>query len=135
MICSSISTPVALSSILISSFLAILFLQSGLDKLNNWKSELGWMKEHFAKSPFKNMVPLLFAMLTALEIASGTLCAAGIISTLIHGYCCWIYWGNLLSCITIICLFFGQRMAKDYPGAASLTGYFVVTLIGVYLSC
>jgi hypothetical protein len=28
-------------------------------------------------------------------------------------------------------LFFGQRMAKDYAGAANIPGYFVVCLIGL----
>jgi hypothetical protein len=38
-----------------------------------------------------------------------------------------------LSGLTIVALFFGQRMAKEYPGAASLVPYFLVTLAGIYL--
>lgn len=135
MVCSTTCDNNTLLQILISSFLAILFLQSCLDKLNNWKSELAWTKDHFSKSPFRNVAALLFVTLIVLEFASGILCTAGVISTLIHGYCCWVFWGSLLSCITIICLFLGQRIAKDYAGAASLAGYFIITLLGVYLSC
>jgi uncharacterized membrane protein YphA (DoxX/SURF4 family) len=133
--CSSVCDPTTIAEILISAFLAILFIQSGLDKLNDWKGNLDWQKEHFSKSFLKNTVPLLFTTLTLLEFASGTLCVSGIISSLVKGCNYWMYWGNVLSCITIICLFFGQRVAKDYPGAASLTGYFIITIAGIYLSC
>ena len=132
--CSSTCDATTLISILISTFLAILFLQSGIDKLNDWKGNLDWQKEHFSKSILKNTTPLLFGTLTVLELTSGTLCVSGIISAIIKSCNYWIFWGNLLSCITLICLFLGQRVAKDYAGAASLTGYFIITLIGLYLS-
>jgi hypothetical protein len=32
-----------------------------------------------------------------------------------------------------VALFFGQRMAKDYPGAATLVPYFLLTLAAIYL--
>ena len=35
-----------------------------------------------------------------------------------------------LASITICCLFLGQRLAKDYAGAANLTIYFLVALFG-----
>jgi diacylglycerol kinase len=33
----------------------------------------------------------------------------------------------------MLSLFFGQRMARDYAGAAVLVPYFLVTLIAIYL--
>jgi len=33
----------------------------------------------------------------------------------------------------IIALFFGQRMTKDYAGAAVLVPYFLLTLVAMYL--
>ena len=33
----------------------------------------------------------------------------------------------------IIALFFGQRIAKDYAGAAVLVPYFLLTLVAIYL--
>ena len=41
------------------SFLAILFLQSGLDKVFDWKGNLEWLKGHFAKSILAGMIPIL----------------------------------------------------------------------------
>ena len=33
--------------------------------------------------------------------------------------------------LTILCLFFGQRIAKDYAGAVNLGIYFLIALIGL----
>ena len=43
----------------VSAFLAILFLQSGIDKVVDRRGNLEWLKGHFAKSPLAGMVPLL----------------------------------------------------------------------------
>ena len=40
---------------------AILFLQSGLDKVFDWKGNLDWLTGHFAKTFMGRMVPLLLA--------------------------------------------------------------------------
>ena len=39
----------------------------------------------------------------------------------------------ILSAAAITALFFGQRMAKDYAGAAVLVPYFLLTLVAMYL--
>ena len=119
--------------IAIAVFLAILFLQSGLDKVNDRKGNLEWLRRHFASSPLKNMVPLLLSVITVMEIASGTMCVAGIISMLWKDCDYWFFWGCVLSAGSLLCLFLGQRMAKDYAGAQSLVAYFIVTLIGMWL--
>ena len=65
------------------AFLAILFLQSGLDKVFNYKGNKEWLAGHFANSPLKNMVGLMVPLITILEVASGAFCAAGIVFYLI----------------------------------------------------
>lgn len=119
--------------VLVAAFLAILFLQSGLDKVNDRKGNLEWLTGHFASSPLKSMVPFMLTVITILELASGTLSVSGIISLFWKQCDYWIFWGSLLSSITILCLFFGQRIARDYTGAQSLVSYFIVTLIGIWL--
>ncbi|MCU0433549.1 MAG: DoxX family protein [Bacteroidia bacterium] len=110
---------------------AIVFVQSAADKVFNYKGNLEWLKGHFAATPFKNSVPLLFALLTVLESIGGLCCAAGVLF-------CWTSWGGLvglgglLVCTgALLCLLLGQRLAKDYAGAASLMGYFIVALLGI----
>ena len=43
------------------------------------------------------------------------------------------FYGAIISAIAIISLFFGQRMARDYAGAAVLVPYFLITLVAIYL--
>jgi hypothetical protein len=43
------------------------------------------------------------------------------------------FYGAIVSALAIIALFFGQRMAKDYPGAAVLIPYFLLALVAIYL--
>jgi hypothetical protein len=38
-----------------------------------------------------------------------------------------------MSAIAILALFFGQRMTKEYAGAAILVPYFLLTLVAIYL--
>jgi diacylglycerol kinase len=43
------------------------------------------------------------------------------------------FYGAVISAISIVALFFGQRMAKDYAGAAVLVSYFLLSLVAIYL--
>ena len=110
-------------------FLAILFLQSGIDKVVNKKENLEWLRSHFAKSPLKNFVPVLFFIITVVELLSGILNLLGVIFLLFDGNSTLALWGTILASIALIMLFFGQRMAKDYVGAQSLVSYFILTII------
>src|SRR5437667_12893674 len=69
-----------LFQILVSAFLAILFLQSGIDKIVDRRGNLEWLKGHFAKSPLGGFVPLLFAALTIIEVSAGLLSAIGFLA-------------------------------------------------------
>jgi hypothetical protein len=40
-----------LMQVFVSAFLAILFLQSGIDKIVDRRGNFEWLKGHFAKSP------------------------------------------------------------------------------------
>lgn len=119
--------------LLVSALLAILFLQSGIDKVVDRRGNLDWLTGHFAKSPLAGTIPLLLLLLTILELAAGALAAVGTVIIAFGGDTTLALYGAVLSAITIVALFFGQRMAKDYPGAASLIPYFLVALAGIYL--
>ncbi len=81
-------------------FLAVLFLQSGLDKMFIWKSELEWLKKHFERSPLKAVTALLLAVIMVMEIAAGLLCAAGIIVLPAAGNGLWLA-GHPVSHVTL----------------------------------
>jgi len=122
-----------LLQILVSAFLAILFLQSGIDKVVDRRGNLEWLKGHFAKSPLAGIVPAMVTTITILEIAAGTLSAIGCVVIIFAGDSTVSFYGAVISGIAIIALFFGQRIAKDYAGAAVLVPYFLLTLAAIYL--
>lgn len=119
--------------LLILLFTVITFLQSGLDKITDWKGNVGWLKEHFGKTFLGGMVPLLVATILVLEVVVGFLAIAGIYSILVDGEMNMAYWSLVLAAITLLMLLFGQRVAKDYPGAFTITGYFMVVIFGLFL--
>ena len=122
-----------LMQIFASGFLAILFLQSGIDKIVDRRGNLEWLKGHFAKSPLAGTVPALLICITILEIAAGVLSAVGCVLVILLNDSTIAFYGAILSAAAITALFFGQRMAKDYAGAAVLVPYFLVTLVAMYL--
>jgi uncharacterized membrane protein YphA (DoxX/SURF4 family) len=128
--CFSLS-PLSISQILIALFLAICFLQSGIDKIIDRKGNLDWLTGHFSNSPLKNLVPLLLMVITLTELLGGFLCTVGIIDFFINGTKELILYGFIINGLTLIALFLGQRVAKDYEGASVLVGYFIITIIGI----
>jgi hypothetical protein len=116
-----------------SAFLAILFLQSGIDKIIDHRGNLEWLKGHFAKSPLGGVVPILLTAITVLEVAAGTLSAIGCIMLIVSRETTLAFYGAVISAVVIIALFFGQRMAKEYAGAAVLVPYFLLALAAIYL--
>ena len=122
-----------LMRIFASAFLAILFLQSGIDKVVDRQGNLEWLKGHFAKSPLAGVVPLIFVVITILEIAAGALSAVGCAMIILSRDSTIAFYGAVISATSILALFFGQRMAKDYAGAAVLVPYFLLTLFAIYV--
>jgi hypothetical protein len=122
-----------LMQIFTAAFLAILFLQSGIDKIIDRRGNLEWLKGHFAKSPLAGIVPALLTTITILEVAAGILSAIGCVVIILSRDSTVAFYGAIISAIAIIALFFGQRMAKDYAGAAVLVPYFLLALVGIYL--
>jgi len=116
-----------------AAFLAILFLQSGIDKIIDRRGNFEWLKGHFAKSPLAGIVPALLICITILEVAAGALSAVGCVFIILSRDSTVAFYGAVISAIAIVSLFFGQRMAKEYAGAAVLVPYFLLTLVAIYL--
>lgn len=117
---------------LVSAFFGILFIQSGLDKVFDWKGNLEWLTGHFSNSFLSGMVPMLLATLTVFELAAGAVSALGAVEALIYRSYCFAYLGTFLSAVSLVMLFFGQRVAKDYAGAGNLVPYFILAVIDLY---
>ena len=113
---------------------AILFLQSGLDKVFDWKGNLDWLTGHFAKTFMGRMVPLLLATITVMELAAGITAAVGLVYFLVTGSTLIIFFAAIIASASLAALFFGQRIATDYPGAATIVPYFLLMLFLMWLT-
>jgi predicted small integral membrane protein len=119
--------------VLLVLFVGVLFTQSGFDKVVDYKGNKGYIKSVFEKTFLNSLSPLLFLVITILEVAAGLLCFVGVIMILITGQEDFAIVGLELSALSILGLFTGQRIAKDYGGAASLVGYFLLICFGLFL--
>lgn len=122
-----------ITEILILIFIAITFLQSGLDKVTDWKGNIGWLKGHFSKTFLAGQVTLMVATILILEVLAGILALVGIFFIISSGNTDIALYSTVLAAITLLMLLFGQRVAKDYAGAFTIVGYFIVVVLGVTL--
>ncbi len=117
--------------ILIGAFLGVAMVQSGVDKITDWKGNHSWLVSHFSNSFLAPFVTPMLGTVTALETVGGLLLLFGAGNGLINGDTYYVLCGLMVIAINLLALFFGQRIAKDYEGAAVLVNYFILTIIGL----
>ncbi len=125
--------PAALARFLVTAFFAVVFLQSAVDKLMDAQGNAAFFKDHFKSSPIPTeYIPWLLLVITGIEGAAGLLCATGLIffDFVTPGMGVSAA-GLAVSGIALLGLLTGQRLAKDYAGAAVIAAYFAVDLIGL----
>ncbi len=124
-----------LSKLFFAAFNGILFTQSGLDKVFHYQGNLDYFKDHFKKSPLASTVGLLLPIITLLETSAGFISLGGLLLLLLgHDASNSVAAAGMgLGGLSLVCLFFGQRVAQDYAGAAALVPYFLMTMAGFVL--
>jgi len=125
--------PLLLARTAVCAFFAILFFQSGLDKVVDWKGNLEWLTGHFKSTFFSKATPLLLGVMTAMELLTCLVSAFAIVTLWTAGPPEAPMVALTLACASLLMLFTGQRFAKDYAGAATLATYFAVALLGLTL--
>ncbi len=118
---------------LILIFTIITFLQSGVDKIFNWKGNYEWLTGHFKGTFMGGMVSLLLGIILVLEVITGFLALGAIFMLFMHNDYGLAIWTLVLAAITLLMLLFGQRVANDYAGAFTIVGYFIVIIFGLFL--
>ena len=116
---------------LIGVFISIALIQSSVDKLIDRKGNLAWLTDHFSDTILNNFVPLLLLIITITELLSGLLLLSGAFINILFSNFDLLIIGFFLSAINFILLFFGQRIAKDYAGAAVIVNYFILNILGL----
>ena len=118
----------------ISTLLFVCFLQSGVDKIIDRQGNELWLNKHFSNTMFKGFVSILITIITLLELLSAIFLFIGLVFLAMYQSIFFIQYGLMLCSITLLCLFLGQRIAKDYEGAYVLVVYFTLTMFGCYVS-
>lgn len=121
------------AQILASTLMAILFLQSGLDKVFDWKGNKEYIGGYFSKTPLRRFTTPMLFQITVLEVLAGVFCAGGTVTLLVARTPFIAFIGAVLSALTVVALFFGQRIAKDYAAAAGMMPYAIFTIGSVLL--
>ena len=117
----------------ISMFIGIVMAQSGLDKIFNWEGELDFITEKFSKTILSNFSTIGLIQVTILETLSGLLSLLGSIMVLFYDDKSYGIVGLILAAGSLCILMAGQRISKDYDGAAALVPYFLLTVIGLFM--
>jgi len=120
------------ASILVLLFLAVTFVQSAYEKVFGWDATVTWMKEHFAKSVLKNNVREALFILLILELSAGILCLVGCMELLINGGRAFGFYGAVFSCVSLLFMLLGQRLARDYDGARTIAIYYIPAVLAVF---
>ena len=129
---SRLFTAVSFIQVLTTIFFAILFLQSGVDKVFDWKGNIEYHFAQFDGSPLENFFRVLFFMLTILEVACGFICLAGAAAIIFYNNKTIALAGVGLASVIFCCLFAAQRITKEYAGAVSIVSYFILSILAIF---
>jgi len=120
-----------ISQILVSIYFSIVFFQSSIDKIIDRENNILFFNEHFKNTIIKKFVPMLLTSLAVLEFFVASLNALAIIYSLLYSNLTFIFYGLLACSVVLLMLLFGQRLAKDYVGAADITIYFILCIVTI----
>lgn len=116
---------------LLALFFIVTFIQSGLDKLMNQEGNLSWFKSQFQGTFLNKIITPLFWLITIQELVSGGFLIYGIYILFTSHSSQIVCFGFLICMSTLIQLFTGQRIAKDYVGASGIVSYILVSILAI----
>ncbi|MBK7857302.1 MAG: DoxX family protein [Archangiaceae bacterium] len=122
-----------LAGLFASGFLAIFFLHSGLDHALDRKASVTRLKAAFEATPMRRTAGAWLTLLTLGEMFAGVVSAAGCLALLFSGGSGMAFAGAVLGSSTLLFLFFGLRLGRDYAAASATVPYFVTCLAALVL--
>lgn len=120
--------------ILILLFLSIVFIQSSLDKVINWKSNLNFTISTLSSKFPKYLVIIALLSVTFFELVGGFSSFFGIVE-ICMGYKP-LYWSKIgvySSSLALLILLTGQRISMNYEDAKTIVIYFLVCIAGMMM--
>ena len=123
--------PEKVAFLLVLVFFLIVFIQSGLDKIFDYKGNLNFLKDLLKIYFSPTLIELALISVTILELTSGILCLIGIMNFLFNGSNFFGLIGLIVGSIALLVLLFGQRVSKNYDGAKTIAIYFILAIVGI----
>ena len=122
------------AQILILLFFIITYFMSVLEKLSDWKGTVAYYSAHFKNTILHKMISLFLVQVVIFEIAALVFITIGLYFLVKEDTFLIAKIGLEMSALTLLQFLLGQRLAKDYPGAMNIAVYFILNIIGIYLS-
>ena len=126
--------PQNIAFLFVLAFFLIVFLQSGLDKIIDYKGNLTFLKSLFKGFFPPPLISVALISVTILELISGVLCLVGIIDFILNNNSHIGFLGLIVGSLALLVLLFGQRFSKNYEGAKTIAIYFILAMIGIVLA-
>lgn len=121
------------TEVLILLFFIITYIFSFTEKLANWKGTIAYYKNHFKGTILEKIISFSIINIVILEIVILVLLLVGVYNLVLNSDFLIAKIGLEISAIILLVFLIGQRIAKDYQGATSITVYFILNCIGIYL--
>ena len=126
--------PEKIAFIFVLAFFLIVFIQSGLDKVFDYKGNLSFLNDSLGSFFSKLLITLALISVTILELTSGLLCLLGIVDVIFNDSNFIGLIGVIIGSVALLILLFGQRVSKNYDGAKTIAIYFILAMIGIVLA-
>ncbi|MGY8948562.1 MAG: DoxX family protein [Flavobacteriales bacterium] len=126
--------PEKIAFLFVLAFFLIVFIQSGIDKVFDFKGNLSFLNDLLGAFFSRPLITLALISVTILELLSGLLCLIGIVDVLFNGSNFIGLLGLIIGSFALLVLLFGQRVSKNYDGAKTIAIYFILATIGIALS-
>ena len=126
--------PEKIAFLFILAFFLIVFIQSGVDKVFDYKGNLSFLNDLLKIYFSPPLIAIALILVTILELISGILCLVGIVDFIFNDSNFIGFLGLIIGSIALLVLLFGQRVSKNYDGAKTIAIYFILAIIGISLA-
>jgi uncharacterized membrane protein YphA (DoxX/SURF4 family) len=120
--------------VFVLTFFSIVFIQSGVDKVSDYKGNLAFLNDLLKIYFSPPLIEFSLVVVTIFELISGILCLVGIVNFIFNNSNFIGLLGLIIGSIALLILLFGQRVSKNYEGAKTIAIYFIVAMIGIALA-
>ncbi len=126
--------PEKIAFVLVLVFFLIVFIQSGVDKVYDYKGNLSFLKDLLGGVFSQPLIAFALILVTILELISGILCLIGVVDTVFNNSNTIGLAGLIIGSVALLVLLFGQRLSKNYDGAKTITIYFILAVMGIVIA-